>query len=144
MNEPKFITFLKEVEVTDFETNTTATGAETIQQSARNELRRKGVEALLADLQDFYGTDRVVETKDGIVLVAENEPVDFTFSWELKSTIKSIDYDPFLEAMNYEEEQAMKAEKKAAKELAKAEKIKMLEEKRAKKLAEMTRKQQNH
>ena len=80
MNEPKFITFLKEVEVTDFETNTTATGAETIQQSARNELRRKGVEALLADLQDFYGTDRVVETKDGIVLVAENEPVDFTFS----------------------------------------------------------------
>ena len=142
--EPKFITFLKEVEVTNFETNTTATGAETIQQSARNELRRKGVEALLADLQDLYGTDRVVETKDGIVLVAENEPVDFTFSWELKSTIKSIDYDPFLEAMNYEEEQAMKAEKKAAKELAKAEKIKMLEEKRAKKLAEMTRKQQSH
>lgn len=46
--------------------------------------------------------------------------------------------------MNYEEEQAMKAEKKAAKELAKAEKIKMLEEKRAKKLAEMTRKQQSH
>lgn len=144
MANTEFLTFLQEVENTEFETNTTATGAETIQQSARNELRKRGVEALFNDLVALYGSERVVETKDGIVIVAENEPVGFTFSWELKSTIKSIDYDPFIEAMNYEEEQAMKAEKRAAKEQAKADKIKMLEEKRAKKLAEIERKAANN
>ena len=135
---PKFSEFLRMVEETEYETNTTATGALTIQQSARNELRKIGVAALKADLEWLYGDEfDVVETKEGIVLVAENKPGDFTFSWELKNTIKSLDYDPFIQASNYEEAVAEKAEKKAKAEAEKAERAQKLEEKRAKKLAEI-------
>ena len=135
---PKFSEFLRMVEETEYETNTTATGALTIQQSARNELRKIGVAALKADLEWLYGEEfDVVETKEGIVLVAENKPGDFTFSWELKNTIKSLDYDPFIQASNYEEAVAEKAEKKAKIEAEKAERAQKLEEKRAKKLAEI-------
>ena len=135
---PKFSEFLRMVEETEYETNTTATGALTIQQSARNELRKIGVAALKADLEWLYGEEfDVVETKEGIVLVAENKPGDFTFSWELKNTIKSLDYDPFIQASNYEEAVAEKAEKKAKVEAEKAERAQKLEEKRAKKLAEI-------
>ena len=135
---PKFSEFLRMVEETEYETNTTATGALTIQQSARNELRKIGVAALKADLEWLYGDEfDVVETKEGIVLVAENKPGDFTFSWELKNTIKSLDYDPFIQASNYEEAIAEKAEKKARVESEKAERAQKLEEKRAKKLAEI-------
>lgn len=135
---PKFSEFLRMVEETEYETNTTATGALTIQQSVRNELRKVGVAALKADLEWLYGDEfDVVETKEGIVLVAENEPGDFTFSWELKNTIKSLDYDPFIQASNYEEAVAEKAEKKARVEAEKAERAQKLEEKRAKKLAEI-------
>lgn len=135
---PKFSEFLRMVEETEYETNTTATGALTIQQSVRNELRKIGVAALKADLEWLYGDEfDVVETKEGIVLVAENEPGDFTFSWELKNTIKSLDYDPFIQASNYEESVAEKAEKKAKVEAEKAERAQKLEEKRAKKLAEI-------
>ena len=135
---PKFSEFLRMVEETEYETNTTATGALTIQQSVRNELRKVGVAALKADLEWLYGDEfDVVETKEGIVLVAENEPGDFTFSWELKNTIKSLDYDPFIQASNYEEAVAEKAEKKAKAEAEKAERTQKLEEKRAKKLAEI-------
>jgi hypothetical protein len=115
----------------------------TIQQSTRNALRKKGVEALKHDLELMYGEDfDVLETKEGIVIAAENEPGEFTFSWELKSTIKSIDYDPFIEANNYDEEVATKQEKKLRKEQEKAAKIKQLEEKRAKKLAEIERRKE--
>ena len=135
---PKCSGFLRMVEETEYETNTTATGALTIQQSARNELRKIGVAALKADLEWLYGDEfDVVETKEGIVLVAENKPGDFTFSWELKNTIKSLDYDPFIQASNYEEAVAEKAEKKARVEAEKAERAQKLEEKRAKKLAEI-------
>ena len=135
---PKFSEFLRMVEETEYATNTTATGALTIQQSARNELRKVGVAALKADLEWLYGDEfDVVETKEGIVLVAENEPGDFTFSWELKNTIKSLDYDPFIQASNYEEAIAEKAEKKARIDAEKAERAQKLEEKRAKKLAEI-------
>ena len=48
---PKFSEFLRMVEETEEETNTTATGALTIQQSVRNELRKVGVAALKADLE---------------------------------------------------------------------------------------------
>lgn len=78
-----------------------------------------------------------METKDGIVLVAENEPGDYTISWELKNTIKSIDYDPFLEAAAYEESEAEKANKKEMREIEKQRKADALEAKRAKKLAEI-------
>ena len=135
---PKFSEFLRMVEETEYATNTTATGALTIQQSARNELRKVGVAALKADLEWLYGDEfDVVETKEGIVLVAENEPGDFTFSWELKNTIKSLDYDPFIQASNYEEAVAEKEEKKARIEAEKAERAQKLEKKRAKKLAEI-------
>jgi hypothetical protein len=101
-------------------------------------LRKRGVEALRQDLQWLYGEEfDVVETKEGIVIVAENEPGDFTFSWELKNTIKSLDYDPFIQANNYEEAQAEKQAKKARQEAEKTAKLKALEEKRAKKLAEI-------
>ena len=136
--KPKFSEFLHNIETTEFETNTTATGALTIQQSTRNELRKEGLAALKADLEWLYSKEfDIVETKDGIVLVAENEPGDFTFSWELKNTIKSLDYDPFIQASNFEEAIAEKAAKKARIEAEKAERARKLSEKRAKKLAEL-------
>jgi hypothetical protein len=92
---------------------------------------------------EIYGDEfDVLETKDGLVLVAENEPGEWTFSWELKSTIKSLDYDPFIEANNYDEEVASKQEKKLRREQEKEAKLKLLEEKRAKKLAEIERKRE--
>ena len=136
--QPQFIDFLKGVEQTEFEINTTATGASTIQQSRRNILRKEGIAALKADLEWLYGGDfDIVETKDGLVIVAENEPGDFTFSWEIKSTIKSIDYDPFIEASAYEEEELAKSEKKLLKEQEKQQKLNELEAKRLKKLQEL-------
>lgn len=136
--QPKFKEFLSYLESAEFDTNTTATGAVTIRQSQRNQLRKEGVKALLEDLQWLYGdTFDIVETKDGIVLVAENEPGDYTISWELKNTIKSIDYDPFLEAASYEESEIEKANKKEAREAEKERKAAALEAKRAKKLAEI-------
>lgn len=88
----------------------------------------------------MYGKDfDIVETKEGIVIVAENEPGNFTFSWELKSTIKSLDYDPFMEANNFDEEQASKAERKMRREQEKAAKIAEIAAKREKKMAELER-----
>ena len=46
----QFADFLSEVEQTEFDTNTTATGTLTIQQSQRNLLRKKGIAAFKADL----------------------------------------------------------------------------------------------
>ena len=136
--ENNFSAFLREVEQTEFETNTTATGANTIQQSQRNILRKRGVAAFKQDLTDMYGDEfDVVETKDGIVIVAENEPGNFSFSWEVKTTIKSIDYDPFIEASTFDEENAEKEAKKKAKAEEKAKKQAEIEEKRQRKLAEL-------
>lgn len=139
-NDLEFNQFLQTVAKNSYGTNTTAVGTVTIQQSERNALRKQGVEALKNDLIKMYGTEfDVLETKDGIVIAVENEPGNFTFSWELKSTIKSLDYDPFIEANNYDEELAVKQEKRYAKELAKRLKLQMLEEKRLKKLEEINR-----
>lgn len=49
--QSQFGAFLHQIETTNYSTNTTATGALTIQQSTRNELRKQGVAALKADLQ---------------------------------------------------------------------------------------------
>lgn len=129
---PAFTTFLKGVEEGAFETNITSTGTTTIQQSQRNVLRRNGLKALKDDLTALYEGFDIVETKDGIVIVAENP--SFTFSWELKSTIKSVDYDPFIEADEYDAMIAKKEAKMAAKREAEAAKAKAMEERRAKKL----------
>ena len=56
---------------------------------------------------------------------------------ELKSTIKSLDYDPFIQASNFEEAQAEKREKKARIEAEKLEHERRLAEKRARKLEEI-------
>lgn len=74
----KFAEFLKEIEENTYPTNITSTGSITIQQSVRNDLRKKGVAALKEDLTALYSDFDIVETKDGIVIVAENE--HFTFS----------------------------------------------------------------
>lgn len=135
----QFPKFLNEVASTSFEQNTTATGAITIQQTTRNELRKAGVAALKADLELVYGDQfDVVETKEGIVIVVENEPDGFTFSWEIKNTIKSLDYDPFIEADRWEDEKETKAAAKEAREQAKEAKAKALAEKRAAKLASLS------
>lgn len=46
-----FAEFLSKVEETEFDTNTTATGTLTIQQSQRNLLRKEGIAAFKADLE---------------------------------------------------------------------------------------------
>ncbi len=80
-NKPLFTQFLQEVEQSELATNITTTGITTIQQSLRNGLRRQGVKALLEDLLAVYGDHfDIVETKDGIVIVAYNEPGDFNVS----------------------------------------------------------------
>lgn len=137
----EFGSFLDDVEQREFNTNKTATGAITIQQSQRNTLRKEGLAKFKADLEWLYG-DRfdIVETKDGIVVVAENEPNGFTFSWEIKCTIKSINYDPFLEAQTYDDEEAEKAHKKALRDAEKLQREEELAAKRAKKLAELAAK----
>lgn len=138
--EWEFTKFLNKVASENYATNTTATGAVTIQQSIRNDLRKEGIAALKSDLMQMYGKEfDIVETKEGIVIVAENDPGNFTFSWELKSTIKSLDYDPFMEANYFDEEQASKAERKMRREQEKAAKIAEIAAKREKKMAELER-----
>ena len=133
-----FKDFLNDVEQKEFDINTTAAGASIIQQSQRNLLRREGITAFKKDLEWLYGDAfDIVETKDGIVIVAENKPGDFTFSWEIKTTIKSVDYDPFLEADTYDQDRQVKAEKKLARQKEKENKEHQLMKKRAKKLAEL-------
>jgi hypothetical protein len=138
-----FGTFLTKVSQTHYDVNTTATGSVTIQQSARNDLRREGLEALKADLKALYvneGACELVETKEGLVLVVENP--DFTFSWEIKSTIKSLDFDPFIEANNYDEARAAKETKAAEKASNQAKREHDIAEKRAQKMAELEAKQE--
>ena len=120
----KFTEFLHKVEAEDLAVSETATSRQMISQSLRNQWRKAGVDALYEDLKAFYPDFDIVQTKDGIVLVAENEPGDFTVSWELKSSIKNIDYDPFIEAGNYEVELEQKAVKKESKRIAEEEKAK--------------------
>ena len=80
-NDLEFTKFLKEVEQSQYDTNTTATGTVTIQQTTRNVLRKAGLAALKHDLELIYGDEfDILETKEGLVVAAENEPGDFTFS----------------------------------------------------------------
>ena len=138
MEKPtNFSDFLHKVEVTEYPTNTTSTGNVTIQQSIRNELRKEGVAALKADLQWLLEDFDIVETKEGIVIVAENE--EFTFSWELKNTIKSIDFDPFMEANAYDEALAEKESKKRRLEEEKRIKMEQINKKREAKLAQLNK-----
>ena len=122
-------------------TNTTANGMVTIQQTQRNQLRKEGLQAFKQDLINWYGNEGfdVVETKEGIVIVAEAAADDddggYTFSWEIKPTIKNLDYDPFIEANNFEEDKANKAQKKARQQAEKEAKNARLIKKREERLA---------
>ena len=122
-------------------TNTTANGMVTIQQTQRNQLRKEGLQAFKQDLIDWYGNEGfdVVETKEGIVIVAEAAADDddggYTFSWEIKPTIKNLDYDPFIEANNFEEDKANKAQKKARQQAENEAKNARLIKKREERLA---------
>lgn len=108
------------MEIATLPYTTTASGNTTIQQTLRNELRQIGVNAFKRDLMDVYGDDfDVIETKEGLVIAAENMPSNLTISWEIKTTIKSVDYDPFMEAQKWEDEQAAKEAAKQERALAK-------------------------
>lgn len=100
--ENKFGQFLTSIaEGPDLPTNTTSAGIVTIRQAERNKLRRIGLDALKEDLMELYSGDaEILETKDGIAFAVEVNNDQLTFTWELKSTIKSTDYDPFIEAGN--------------------------------------------
>lgn len=137
-NSLAFKDFLHKLEQLPLEVKEKTNGTATIQQTTRNLLREEGVAALLADLKALYGDEfDIVETADGIDFVAENEISDITITWELKSTIKSIDYDPFLEADRYDEMKAEKQDKKAAREKEKVAKEELVKERRLAKLAEI-------
>jgi len=139
-----FKDFLHKLEELPLEVKEKTNGTATIQQTTRNQLREEGVAALLSDLTNLYGDEfDIVETADGICFVAENEKSDITITWELKSTIKSIDYDPFVEASNYDEMRAEKVAKKEARDKEKAEKEELVRIKRAQKLAEIEAKKNN-
>jgi len=139
-----FKDFLHRLESEPLEIKEKTNGTATIQQTTRNQLREEGVAALLDDLIKLYGDEfDIVETADGICFVAENEKSDITITWELKSTIKSIDYDPFVEANSYDEMRAEKAAKKEARQKEKAEKEELVRIKRAQKLAEIEAKKNN-
>ena len=140
-NQLAFKEFLFKLQDLPLEIKEKSNGTATIQQTTRNQLREEGVEALLQDLMTLYGDDfDIVETADGICIVAENGVNDISITWEIKSTIKSTDYDPFLEADNYDEQRAAKLAKKQAKEKEKMEREILLKKKRAEKLAELNAK----
>lgn len=144
-NPLAFKSFLHKMEEDKLEVKEKANGTATIQQTTRNKYREEGVAALLQDLISLYGDEfDIVETADGICFVAENLLSDITITWELKSTIKSTDYDPFLEASRYDETRAEKLAKKSAREQEKIDREALIKEKRAQKLAEIEAKRNNN
>lgn len=81
MSSTNFGNFIKEIESANLPIKVTANGSRTIEQTPRNQMRQKGLEALFEDLQELYGDEMdLVLTNEGIVLVGENEPNDVTFS----------------------------------------------------------------
>ena len=136
MNELKFTNFCRQIaSLPSLPTNITASGTETVQQTIRNQWRTEGVAALVSDLKQMYGDELdILVTKEGIVFVIENEATGYTISWELKNTIKSIDYDPFIEANNFDDEEARKQLKRQHKEEERIERERRLAEARAKRM----------
>ena len=144
MNELKFTNFCRQIaNLSTFPTNITASGTETVQQTVRNQWRTQGVSALVEDLKQMYGDELdILVTKDGIVFVIENEVTNHTISWELKNTIKALDYDPFEAANLYDDEVASKAEKAKARQAAAMAKAALMAEKRAKVISRLARRNQ--
>ncbi len=114
----------------------TAAGSLIIDQSPRNKMRADLVNILIEDFKELYGEEYfdILLTKDGIVLAITNEETGKVVSLELKTTIKSLDFDPFFESYNYERELLAKAKKQNAAEEKKQRKIKIAEINRQEKL----------
>ena len=92
----------------------------------------------------MYGDELdILVTKEGIVFVIENEATGYTISWELKNTIKALDYDPFEAANAYDDEVLAKAAKAAAREASIAAKAALMAEKRAKVVSRLKAKEGN-
>lgn len=115
-----FANFIYNVADESWPLKTTVTGITTIQQTTRNNLRKEGVAALLADLQTLYGdqTFDIVETNDGIVFTITTKD-GWRFNWEISSTIKAVDpYDPFQEAELHKAQRIQQEKEKKNKEAA--------------------------
>lgn len=120
--ESKFAEFLTKVQKSTYETTVNAKGIAMIQQTVRNKLRAEGQDALYADLLQFFPDFDCLLTAEGIIFVSHNK--DFEFSFQLKATVPSIEYDPYEAADDYAEQERIKKEKKekkAAETKAKAE-----------------------
>jgi hypothetical protein len=113
-------------------TNENANGTLTIQQTLRNQLRAKMMQALFNDLVDFNFD--AYQTADGLIIAVEHDEVG-TISVEIKTTIKSLDYDPQVEADAFEEMLQDKEADKQRKAEAKKRKIELDKGVRAKKKA---------
>lgn len=136
----KFGAFLKSLESCgEIPTNMTSSGVKTIQQAVRNKIRQQGVQALLDDFRAIYGDSaEILETEGGIVFAVETDDgKGFTLSWEIKSTIKSTDYDPFIDAANYDEKKANKEESRLRKEREQKEHEETAKRKREELLAKL-------
>ena len=120
--ELKFNEFLQNVADSKIQTNITANGVKTVQQTQRNKLRKEGEVALFEDLYNIYEKFDVLQTAEGICIVVSNDDCDFTI--ELKLSIKSLDFDAYEESDAFifaEEEKKRAAIEKAQ---LKEEKIK--------------------
>lgn len=136
--------FLHKLESEPWEVKEKTNGTATIQQTTRNQLREEGVAAFFSDFITFYGDEYdIVRTADGICFAAENEIIDKTIPVMIKFEIKSVDYDPFLEADRYDQMRAEKNAKKEAREKEKANREELVRIKRAQKLAEIEAKKNN-
>ncbi len=125
----KFNNFLKEIEEKKLDTTVTSKGLVIIQQTLRNKMRKEGELALYEDLMELYPDFDILQTADGIVFVSRNE--DFDFSFELKCSIKAVDYDPYTEADEYAEQESLKEQKKQKNKEIKEAKIRRDAELRA-------------
>ena len=137
---------------TEFETNTTAKGLYTIQQTSRNHLKTEFMDILLEMLNKFkkdYNQDFNVDmTKDGVVISMFNEHLDQEICFMINPSIPAlanngIPYDIYVEAEEYQREVAEKKrlkEEKAKQKQAKAKRDALLREQyKAEKLAKQNK-----
>ena len=109
-----------------------------ITQNLRNPYKVKFIDAmegLLRDMLADEGNVEVYRTKDGVVLMLDNDKIGM-IPITISPMIKDLDYDPLFEEENYLADQRAKAAKKAEAEALKAERIRKAQEARARKLAE--------
>lgn len=144
----KITKFFDKCNTTEFETNTTAKGLYTIQQTKRNHLKTEFMDILIDMLNQFkedYNQDFNVDmTRDGIVISMFNKPLDQEICFMINPSIPAlanngIAYDIYYEAEEYQRaiaEKQKQKEEKAKQKQAKAKRDAELREKwKAEKLA---------